>query len=56
MPCPYEATLQRRETLQEVELALAREEHKTSAKAGVISQPLSLSSFPMTGIQLEEAQ
>ncbi|SJL01332.1 uncharacterized protein ARMOST_04652 [Armillaria ostoyae] len=55
-PCLYEAMLQGKETLQEVELALAREEHENSAKASIVSVPLSLSSFLMTGIQLEEAQ
>ncbi|PBL01496.1 hypothetical protein ARMGADRAFT_1025196 [Armillaria gallica] len=55
-PCLYEATLQGKETLQEVGLALAREEHENSVKVGIALPPSSLSSFLMTGIQLEEAQ
>ncbi|KAK0421579.1 hypothetical protein EV421DRAFT_1747354, partial [Armillaria borealis] len=55
-PCPYEATLQGNETLQEVELALAREEHEAVKRAGGVRQLSSLSSFLMSGIQIEETQ
>ncbi|SJL13406.1 uncharacterized protein ARMOST_16849 [Armillaria ostoyae] len=55
-PCPYKATLQGNETLQEVELALAREEHEVAKRAGGVRQLSSLSSFLMSGIQIEETQ
>ncbi len=54
--CPYKATLQGKETLQDVELALAREEHAAAARVGGVRQPSSLSSFLMSGIQIEESQ
>ncbi|KAK0449374.1 hypothetical protein EV421DRAFT_1900069 [Armillaria borealis] len=55
-PCPYEAKLQGKVTLQEVELQLSREEYDTVVRGGGVLAQSSLSTFIFSGIQIEEAQ
>ncbi len=55
-PCPYEGRLQNKETLADVQLQMARDEHASLVRAMGFTHESSMSNFLMLGLDMEQSQ
>ncbi|KAF8873099.1 hypothetical protein CPB85DRAFT_1444805 [Mucidula mucida] len=54
--CPYEARLQNKETLTDVQLQMAQDEHTSLVQATGFTHESSMSSFLILGLDIEQSQ
>ncbi|KAF8897005.1 hypothetical protein CPB85DRAFT_1440109 [Mucidula mucida] len=54
--CPYEARLQNKETLTDVQLQMAQDEHASLVRATGFTHESSMSSFLILGLDIEQSQ